>query len=64
MKKVYTKPQATAIEFFSENDMAGATLTVGSQTEDAITNEDNFLSNKKENPIWGESKSSMWDNMD
>lgn len=63
MKKGYKQPQATAIEFFSENDMAGATITVGSHTEDAITSEDNFLSNKKDSPIWGESKNGMWDNM-
>ena len=63
MKKKYSQPQATAIEFFSENDMAGATITVGSNQSDAITNEDSFLSNKKDTPIWGEEKKDMWDNM-
>lgn len=63
MKKKYSQPQATAIEFFSENDMAGATITVGSNHSDAITDEDNFLSNKKENPIWDEEKGGMWGNM-
>lgn len=63
MKKKYSQPQATAIEFFSENDMAGATITVGSNHSDAITDEDNFLSNQKENPIWDEEKGGMWGNM-
>lgn len=63
MKKKYSQPQATAIEFFSENDMAGATITVGSNHSDAITDEDNFLSNKKDNPIWDEEKGGMWGNM-
>lgn len=45
--------------------MEGAVaLTVMSNPNDpTIDNDAEILSNKKENPIWGEQKSGMWDKM-
>lgn len=45
--------------------MEGAVaLTVMSNPNDpTITDDTEILSNKKENPIWGEQKSGMWDKM-
>ena len=61
MKKIYNAPQSTCIRLYIENDLANLVLMSGG---DAPTlTEDEILSNKKENPIWGESKSGMWDNM-
>ena len=61
MKKIYSAPQSTCIRLYIENDLANLVLMSGG---DAPTlTEDEILSNKKENPIWGESKSGMWDNM-
>lgn len=62
MKKTYNAPQSTCIRLYAENDMANLVLMSGDGTP-TLTTEDEILSNKKENPIWGESKSGMWDNM-
>lgn len=61
MKKAYTAPKAEAIDFYMEGAVA---LTVMSGSTDPTINDDTeILSNKKENPIWGEQKSGMWDKM-
>lgn len=61
MKKAYTAPKAEAIDFYMEGAVA---LTVMSNPNDPTINDDTeILSNKKENPIWGEQKSGMWDKM-
>lgn len=61
MKKAYTAPKAEAIDFYMEGAVA---LTVMSNPNDpTIDNDTEILSNKKENPIWGEQKSGMWDKM-
>ena len=61
MKKAYTAPKAEAIDFYTEGAVA---LTVMSNPNDpTIDNDAEILSNKKENPIWGEQKSGMWDKM-
>lgn len=62
MKKTYTAPTAEAIEFYMENEVAGLTLLSGGDAP-KIENDSDILSNKKENPIWGEQKGGMWDNM-
>lgn len=61
MKKAYTAPKAEAIDFYMEGAVA---LTVMSNPNNpTIDNDAEILSNKKENPIWGEQKSGMWDKM-
>lgn len=61
MKKVYMAPKAEAIDFYMEGKVA---LNIMSGEDDpTITQDSEILSNKKENPIWGEQKSGMWDNM-
>ena len=62
MKKIYNAPQSTCIRLYIENDLANLVLMSGGDSP-TLTTEDEILSNKKENPIWGESKSGMWDNM-
>ncbi len=64
MKKTYITPSTTSIRLFAENDVAGNGISLMSGGGDPkITSEDEILSNKKENPVWGESKNGMWDNM-
>lgn len=64
MKKTYITPSTTSIRLFAENDVAGNGITLISGGGDpTIKSEDEILSNKKENPVWGESKNGMWDNM-
>lgn len=62
MKKIYNAPQSTRIRLYAENDLANLVLMSGGDAP-TLTTEDDILSNKKDNPIWGESKSGMWDNM-
>lgn len=64
MKKTYITPSTTSIRLFAENDVAGNGISLISGGNDpTIENEGEILSNKKENPVWGESKNGMWDNM-
>ena len=61
MKKTYMAPTAEAIDFYMEGEVA---LNIMSGPNDEVINDDaEILSNKKENPIWGEQKGGMWDNM-
>lgn len=61
MKKTYTAPTAEAIDFYMEGKVA---LNIMSSGDDPTIDQDSeILSNKKANPIWGEQKSGMWDNM-
>lgn len=64
MKKTYITPSTTSIRLFAENDVAGNGISLISGGNDpTIADEGEILSNKKENPVWGESKNGMWDNM-
>lgn len=60
MKRKYITPQATAFAIHTEGMMA-ASLKIGDDT--TVDSRDEILSNKRENPIWGESNSGMWDSM-
>lgn len=62
MKKAYMAPKAEAIDFYMEGAVAIALMS-GSNNP-TINDDTEILSNKKENPIWGEQKSGMWNNMD
>ncbi len=62
MKRKYITPQTTAFTFQTEGIMA-TSLRIGNEEEVSDRNE--ILSNKKENPIWGGgTNKGMWDNMD
>lgn len=61
MKHAYIAPKATSIKLNFEAVIAQS-LTIGDGTT-KVDSRDDILSNKKENPIWGESKSGMWDSM-
>lgn len=64
MKKTYITPSTTSIRLFAENDVAGNGISLISGGNDpTIADEDEILSNKKGNPVWGGSKNGMWDNM-
>lgn len=61
MKRKYITPQTTAFTFQTEGIMA-TSLHIGNEEEVSDRNE--ILSNKKENPIWGGgTNKGMWDNM-
>lgn len=62
MKKAYTAPKAEAIDFYMEGAVAIALMS--GSTDPTINDDAEILSNKKENPIWGEQKGGMWKNMD
>lgn len=61
MKKAYTAPKVEAIDFYMEGAVAIALMS--GSNDPTIDNDAEILSNKKENPIWGEQKSGMWDKM-
>lgn len=61
MKKAYTAPKAEAIDFYMEGAVAIALMS--GSTDPTINDDAEILSNKKENPIWGEQKSGMWNKM-
>lgn len=51
-KKTYNAPKATAIQLYVENDMAGLLILSGQGSDTpSINNDEEILSNKKENPI-------------
>ena len=63
MKKTYTTPQTTAIALDIESNILNdVSIRVSHDDNDTITS-DCFLSNKKENNVWGESKRGPWGNM-
>lgn len=63
MKKTYIMPQTTSVRFDVEGMLATSTPTSLGKFEDENTGGSDGLSNKEENPIWGESKNGMWDNI-
>ena len=56
-------PQTTSLRFNVEGMLAASDPTSLRIFEDEDTGGSDGLSNKKENPVWGESKNGMWDNM-
>ncbi len=63
MKKQYTAPTASPIRLYWEEGLAQINLTSG-EGKPTLDSEEDILSNKKENPIWGtKSNSGMWDEM-
>lgn len=62
MKKKYITPESQAIRFYMENEVANIAVYSGADAPKIDTNSD-ILSNKKQDPIWGEQKTGMWDHM-
>ncbi len=61
MKKVYKAPAAVGIRLFAENDLAGNGIVFASSGKcSTINNNDDILSNKKENPVWGGQSKGPW----
>lgn len=64
MKKTYTAPSSVAIQFYLEGEVAGIGLYSNSNNDPTIDNDNDILSNKRQNNIWGESNhKGMWDEM-
>lgn len=62
MKKKYISPESQAIRFYMENEVANIAVISGENAPKIDSNSD-ILSNKKQDPIWGQQKTGMWDNM-
>ena len=57
MKKTYIAPQTNAIALNIDSNILNMSLRVSD--EDTMTS-DEFLSNKKENPVWGGQSKGPW----
>lgn len=64
MKKTYTAPSSVAIQFHLEGEVAGIGLYSNTNSDPTIDNDNDILSNKRQNNIWGESNNKgMWNEM-
>lgn len=62
MKKKYTAPQSASYGLLWENGVA-LNIMSGENTP-TLDNDNEILSNKKENPVWNsENKGGMWDGL-
>lgn len=59
MKKTYIAPQTNAIALNIESNILDASPGTMRVSDDTITSND-FLSNKKENPVWGGTHKGPW----
>ena len=59
MKKTYITPQTNAIALNIESNILDTSLGVDSDSTNAIES-NQFLSNKKENPVWGGQSKGPW----
>ncbi len=55
-------PESQAIRFYMENEVANIAIISGGNAPTIDSNSD-ILSDKKQDPIWGEQKTGMWDHM-
>lgn len=53
MKKTYIIPQTNAIALNTEENILNGVSNVGVASDDDTIGGNDFLSNKKENPVWG-----------
>ena len=53
MKKTYIIPQTNAIALNTEENILNGISNVGVAGDDETMGGNDFLSNKKENPVWG-----------
>ena len=55
-------PESQVIRFYMENEVANIAIISGGNAPTIDSNSD-ILSDKKQDPIWGEQKTGMWDHM-
>ena len=60
MKKTYIIPQTNAIAMNTEENILNGVSNVGVASDDDTIGGNDFLSNKKENPVWGGTHKGPW----
>lgn len=60
MKKTYIIPQTNAIALNTEDNILNGVSNVGVASDDDTIGGNEFLSNKKENPVWGGTHKGPW----
>lgn len=60
MKKTYIIPQTNAIALNTEENILNGISKVGVAGDDDTMGGNDFLSNKKENPVWGGTHKGPW----
>ena len=60
MKKTYITPQTNAIALNTEENILNGISNVGVASDDDTIGGNEFLSNKKENPVWGGTHKGPW----
>lgn len=60
MKKTYIAPQTNAIALNIESNILDASPSTMRVSDDETMTSNDFLSNKKENPVWGGQSQGPW----
>ena len=60
MKKTYIIPQTNAIALNTEDNILNGVSNVGVANDGDTIGGNDFLSNKKENPVWGGQSKGPW----
>lgn len=60
MKKTYIIPQTNAIALNTEENILNGISNVGVAGDEETMGGNDFLSNKKENPVWGGTHKGPW----
>lgn len=60
MKKTYIAPQTNAIALNIESNILDASPGTMRVSDDETMTSNDFLSNKKENPVWGGQSQGPW----
>lgn len=60
MKKTYITPQTNAIALNIESNILDASPGTMRVSDDETMTSNDFLSNKKENPVWGGQSQGPW----
>mgnify|MGYP004465113377 FL=1 len=60
MKKTYITPQTNAIALNTEDNILNGVSNMGVAGNDDTIGGNDFLSNKKENPVWGGTHKGPW----
>lgn len=60
MKKTYIIPQTNAIALNTEDNILNGVSNMGVAGNDDTIGGNDFLSNKKENPVWGGTHKGPW----
>lgn len=60
MKKTYIAPQTNAIALNIDSNILNASPSTMNVSDSETMTSDEFLSNKKENPVWGGQSQGPW----